>query len=213
MVDKVRLLCVMNGEMMRQFSARTAGRLKDYTLFKLLLPPFQKFLDINVTKEIEKDRLVITRAAESQRAGRTPLEVDINEILQKAREIDRSFLELAAVFPVNIRIEYHDIEPTRQRRIERQLAAVHRLLAQWERTSRFRAAMANIYTRDEFEVFLREILQLYSSETRLLSHSVSIPEVFNFARNAFADIIYSVMVSVAAELSRELTGKVYRRVH
>jgi hypothetical protein len=42
---------------------------------------------------------------------------------------------------------------------------------------------------------------------------VSIPEVFNFARNAFADIIYSVMVSVAAELARELTGKVYRRVH
>jgi hypothetical protein len=132
--------------------------------------------------------------------------------LRRAREIDRSFLEQAAVFPVNIRIGYHDIEPTRQRRMERQLAAVHRLLAQWERTPRFRAAMAKIYTRDEFEAFLREILQLYSTETRLLSRSVSIPEVFIFARDAFADIIYSVMAGVTAELARELTGKVYRRV-
>lgn len=203
----------MNDKMMRQFSARTAGRLREYTLFKLLLPPFQKFLDINVTKEIEKDRLVIARAAEAQRTGRSPLEVDINGILQHAREIDRSFLEQATVFPVDIRIEYHDIEPTRQRRIERQLAAVHRLLGQWEHTPRFRTAMAASYTRDEFEVFLREILQLYSAETRLLSRSVSIPEVFDFARNAFADIIYSVMVSVAAKLAGELTVRVYRRSH
>ena len=211
-MDKVRLLCAMNGEMMRRFGARTAGRLENYTLFKLLLPPFQKFLDINVTKEIEKDRHVIERAAAAQRAGRTPFEIDINEILHEAREIDRAFLEQVAVFPVNIRIQYQDIEPTRRRRIERQLTAVHRLLSRWEQTPRFRAAMASTYTRDEFEAFVREVLQLYSSETRLLSRSVGIPEVFNFARDAFANIIYSVMAGVAVELARELTDKVYRRV-
>ena len=199
--------------MMQEFSARTAARLGDHTLFRLMLPAFRAFLDINVRKEIEKDRLVILRAVDAQRAGSAPQEADIQRLLQQAREIDQKFLQQAAVFPVNIHIEYRDIEAYRRRRIERLLELAGRLLAQWETTPRFRAAVAHLYSRAEFESLLREILELYSAETKMLSRSVHIPQIFNFARDSLSETVHTVMVSVAKGLAAELTHKLYRRVH
>jgi hypothetical protein len=203
----------MSGAMMQEFSTRTAAGLGDYTLFRLLLPAFRTFLDINVRKEIEKDRLVILRAATAQRAGSTPQEADIQQLLQQAREIDQKFLQQAAVFPVSIHIEYRDIEQFRRRRIERLLELAGRLLMQWGVTPRFRAAVASLYTPDEFRALLREILELYSTETKMLSHSVHIPRIFSHARDSLSETVHTVMVSVAKGLADELTHKVYRRVH
>jgi hypothetical protein len=203
----------MSGAMMQEFSARTATRLGDYTLFRLLLPAFRAFLDINVRKEIEKDRLVILRAATAQRTGSVPQETDIQKLLQQAREIDQQFLQQAAVFPVSIHIEYRDIEQFRRRRIERLLELAGCLLTQWEVTPRFRTTVASLYTPDAFRALLREILELYSAETKMLSHSVHIPQVFNFARDSLTETVHTVMVSVAKGLAGELTHKVYRRVH
>jgi len=203
----------MSGAMMQEFSTRTAARLGDYTLFKLLLPAFRAFLDINVRKEIEKDRLVILHAAAARHAGSAPQEADIQRLLQQAREIDQKFLQQAAVFPINIHIEYRDIEQFRRRRIERLIELAGRLLAQWETTPRFRAAAARLYPRAEFESLLRDILELYSAETRMLRRSVHIPQIFNFARDSLSETVHSVMVSVAKDLAGELTHKVYRRVH
>ena len=199
--------------MMQEFSTRTAARLEDYTLFRLLLPAFQAFLDINVRKEIQKDRLVIAAAAAAQRAGRASGEVDVQSLLQQAREIDQQFLQQAAVFPVSIHIEYRDIEQIRARRIERLHTAAYRLFAQWEVTPRFRAAVAGLYAPEEFRALLREILELYSNETKMLSRSVRIPQMFNFARDSLSETVHTVMVNVAQGLAGELTHKVYRRAH
>ena len=212
-MDKARVLCAMSGAMMQEFSTRTAAGLADYTLFRLLLPAFRAFLDINVRKEIEKDRLVILHAAAAQRAGSAPQEADIQQLLQQAREIDQQFLQQAAVFPVSIHIEYRDIEEFRRRRIERLLELAGRLLAQWQVTPRFRAVVASLYDPDAFRALLREILELYSAETKMLSHSVHIPQIFNFARDSLSETVHTVMISVANGLADELTHKVYRRVH
>lgn len=198
---------------MQEFSARTIRRLEDHSLFKLLLPVFRSFLEINVRKEIDKDRLAIMRAAATLRAGGVPGPADVEALLQQAREIDQRFLRDAAVFPVNIRIEYRDIEQFRRRRIEMLFAAAHALFARWEATPRFRAAVTALYTRGEFEALLREIMQLYGAETRALSRSVRIPSIFNLARDSISDTVYSVMTGVAADLAGELSRQVYRRVH
>lgn len=212
-MDKVSALCAMSGTMMREFSARTAMRLEDYALFKLLLPVFRSFLEINVRKEVEKDRLVIQRAAAAQRAGGAPGPADLKPLLQQAREIDRQFLHQAAVFPVDIQIEYRDIEQIRARRIEKLLAAAYALIARWEATPHFHTAVAGLYTREEFESLLREILLLYSTETKALSRSVRIPQILNIARDSVSDAVYTVMTGVADDLAGELTRQVYRRVH
>jgi hypothetical protein len=203
----------MDAAMMREFSARTIRRLEDHSLFRLLLPVFRSFLEINVHKEIDKDRLAILHAATVQRAGGTPGPADVETLLQQAREIDQRFLRDAAVFPVNIRIEYRDIESFRRRRVEMLLAASHALFARWEVTPRFREAVALLYSRGEFEALLREVMQLYGAETRALSRSVRIPSIFNLARDSISDTVNSVMTGVAADLAGELTRQVYRRVH
>lgn len=197
--------------MMQEFSARTIRRLEDHSLFRLLLPVFRSFLEINVRKEIDKDRLAIMRAANAQRAGGAPGPADVEALLQQAREIDQRFLHEAAVFPVNICIEYRDIEQFRRRRIEMLLAAAHALFARWETTPRFRATVVALYTRAEFEALLREIMQLYGAETRALSRSVRIPSLFNLARDSITDTVNSVMTGVAADLAGELARQVYRR--
>jgi hypothetical protein len=133
--------------------------------------------------------------------------------LQQARDIDQRFLREAAVFPVNIRIEYRDIEQFRRRRIEMLLAAAHAIFSRWDVTPRFRAAVAALYTRAEFEALLREIMQLYGAETRALSRSVRIPSIFNLARDSISDTVNSVMTGVAADLAGELARQVYRRIH
>lgn len=195
---------------MQEFSARTIQRLQDHTLFKLLLPVFRSFLEINVRKEIDKDRAAILRAAATLRAGGRPGPEEVEALLQQARGIDQRFLQETAVFPVNIRIEYGEIEPFRRRRIEKLLAAAHALFSRWETVPGFRAAVAALYTRAEFETLLREIMQLYGAETRALSRSVRIPSLFDLARDSVSNTVYSVMNGVASGLAAELTRQVYR---
>ena len=210
-MDRVRLLCSMNGYMMGAFSQRTAEGLKDYTLFRLLLPAFQSFLDINVRKEVEKDRRVIASAAAARKAGRMPDHTDTERLLKEAREIDTSFLRQAALFPIAIHIPYGEIEPTRQRRIELLLEVAWRLFGQWEDTPRFRVAVAGLYDPEQFRALLYEMLHLYGMETRMLSHAVHLPHVLTLARDSLTQAVYSVMERAAEELARTLTGQVYRR--
>lgn len=210
-MDRLSVLCAMDRHMMQAFSQRTAADLARHSLFGLLLPAFQSFLDINVRKEVEKDRRVLAAAATALKAGSALSATDAQRLLVEAREIDQTFLRQAAIFPIAINIHYGDIEPTRLKRIERLLDMSTRLLASWQHTQRFRAAAAQAYTREQFEIALREILHLYALETKMLSHSVRIPTLFTLARDKLTGTIYSVMESIAAELASELTRKVYRR--
>jgi hypothetical protein len=210
-VDRLGVLCAMDRHMMQTFSQRTAASLARHSLFGLLLPAFQSFLDINVRKEVEKDRRVLATAATALKAGGTPNAADTQRLLVEARDIDQAFLRQAAIFPVAINIHYSDIEPTRLKRIERLLDLSTRLLSAWQTTPRFRVAAATAYTREQFEIALREILHLYALETKMLSHSVRIPTLFTLARDKLTSTIYSEMESNAVELARELTSKVYRR--
>jgi len=210
-MDRLNALCAMDRHMLQAFSQRTAAGLARHRLFGLLLPAFQSFLDINVRKEIEKDRRVLATAAAALKTGNPPGAADAQRLLQEARDIDQAFLRQAAIFPVNINIHYSDIEPTRLKRIERLLDFSYRLLESWQHTPRFRTATAQAYTREQFEIALREILHLYALETKMLSHSVRIPQLLTLARDKLTGTIYSEMETIAVELASALTRKVYRR--
>lgn len=209
-MDGVRVVCVVSRFMMQTFGARVVEDLKDYKLFKLLLPAFRSFIVLDIQKEVEKNRLVISNAAAAHRVGRSPDDVDTRRLLEQAREIDCRFLREVAVFPIAINIRYREIEPIRRERIERLIAAVYRLFVQWDLTSRFRPAIAALYDRNQFADLLRGILGLYALETKLLSASVDMPWVFTGARDSLADTVYAVMERVADQLAGELTDYVFR---
>ena len=62
----------MNAYMMREFSQRTVAGLKEYKLFRIILPPFKSFLEVNLDKEIDKHQEIINCAMEAIAEGHPP---------------------------------------------------------------------------------------------------------------------------------------------
>ena len=211
-MNRVKVLCAMNRVMLQAFSQRTVEGLKSHTLFRLALPPFQSFLDINVDKEVEKDRMVIVRAAELYQSGTRPGQEHMTALLQEARKIDQTFLRKATVFPVDIQIQYQDIEQYRQRRIELLLQTSYQIITQWQGLSSFRAAVNELYNEQQFRDLLHNLLKLYASETRMLSHSVRIPYPLSLARDSVTLTITSVMQQEAETLAKSLAHRVFKQV-
>ncbi len=197
--------------MLRAFSRGTSEALKKHTLFQLLLPPFQSFLDANVKKEEKKDILVISSAYQAKQEGKPLEEIPIAPLLQKARKIDQEFFQQTSALPISIEIEYGEIEKIRRQRMEQLLGAAYRLFQQWGKTPRIRTVFARLYSRNQFLTWLGGILHLYNQETRILSHSVRMPHLIGVARDKLSDTIYSVMEDVSQQLVIELTRIMYRR--
>jgi hypothetical protein len=201
----------MNRYMMDEFSRRTVAALKQHTLFKVTLPVFQSFLELNVRKEVEKDCQVITRAATLCQTGARPGDGDVRKLLQQSREIDQTFLQEITVFPITINIDYVAIEKTRQQRIRCLLLASHRIFTQWEFTPQISAVITDLHDYQELSELLYSILCLYCIEAKMLSRSVRIPSAFSFARNKLTEIFSNTMHTVAKDLSTELADRIHRR--
>jgi hypothetical protein len=210
-MDRVKLLCAMNRTMLQDFSQRTVEGLKKHRLFRLALLPFQTFLDINVDKEVEKDRTVIPRAAGLHQSATRPEPAHVVALLQKARQIDQTFLRDATVFPVEIKIQYQDIEQYRQRRIELLLQTSYDILVQWQGVTSFRVAIKRLYNEAQFRELIHNLLELYARETRMLSHSVSIPNLLALARDSVTQTVSNVMKQEAETLAKSLAHRVYQR--
>lgn len=201
----------MDRVMMETFSQNTVAGLKAHTLFRLALPPFQSFLDINVSKEIEKDRRVIIQAANLHQSGGRPDPSHVDALLQEARQIDQAFVRQAAVFPIDIRIQYQDIEHYRHQRIELLLHTSYHILAQWQESQSFRSVVNRQYNEAQFHKLLHDILRLYAMETRMLSRSIRIPHLLSLARDKVTQTITDTMEREATALASSLTRTVYRR--
>ena len=201
----------MNRFMLQAFSQRTVEGLKSHTLFRLALPPFQSFLDINLSKEVEKDRTVITRAFELHQSAIQPGPDHVAALLREARKIDQTFLRKATVFPIDIQIQYQDIEQYRQQRIELLLQTSYRIFNQWQDVNSFRKAIYGLYNEKQFQDLLHNLLKLYARETRMLSRSVRLPSLLSLARDSVTQTITDVMQQTAEVLARSLARSVYRR--
>jgi len=142
---------------------------------------------------VRKDDLVIRSAPAAA-----------EELLQKAREIDREFIARLERFPlVRLRIRYEDVEPVRRRRIEHLLEAAAALArAPWRG---IRPAARACYSRAEFEALLHEHLRLYAAEVHALSRSVRPAFVVAPVRER----LRALMESHADSLARDVAGLLY----
>ena len=201
----------MNAYMMREFSERTISGLRKHNLFKLILPPFKSFLEINLDKEVDKHREIITLANAALIQGRSPADADTELLLQKSLEIDQAFLHKAAALSSAIDIHYSEINPIRRRRIEYLLDANYKVLAGWDINRNFRGVIAGLFNPPDFGTLLRDVLYLYIEETRVLSKSVKIPRKLTFASNRLIDTVHTEMKNVADKLAVDLANTVFRR--
>ncbi len=71
-VNKAEVLCDRDRAMLTAFSERALARITGRSLNALLLPLVTEYMNANVTKEVEKDRIIIEHAVNAFKAGTSP---------------------------------------------------------------------------------------------------------------------------------------------
>lgn len=211
-MDRVEALTACNSAILRAFSRLTTERLNAYLPVRMALPWLERFLVMNLAKEVQKDSLVIHRAGRALATDARPDSVAVRELLAATREIDRAFLSKVAGMPVNIIIRYDEIEPIRRQRIEGQMAATQRILDSWQTAPNARAAIQTAYARADLERLVHELMRLYARETQALSRSLRLPMLLSPLRNQLARALFEVMTEVAGTLARQAAASAYRRL-
>jgi hypothetical protein len=207
-VDKVSILCEKDKDLMFEFSRRSLGRVGNQSLLLGVLPFFSNYIDSNVKKEVDKDRLIIEEAAGAYAAGKPVCDLDLEDIFDKTKSIDRVFLNrlpLSSSFVVC----YSDFADIRLQRIWRISKTVYAILKNWPDSSSFTDAVRQTYTGDTFKAILSDILHLYNEETRMLSKSLRLLPPFNKAAQKCTETLYQAMEEVTEDIAEQYARKIF----
>ena len=208
-MSKVDVLCDTDREMMLEFSRVCVSRLNNYLPLKLFLSPFQHFLDANVVKEIEKDRLIIKYAAELFEAGSIRDEMDINGIFEKTKKVDEEFINKLSTPFFSIAIRYDDFQEIRKKRIAALVNMALELLGNWQDGLPFYDIVKATFEEESYREVLREVLHLYNVETRMLSNSFTFHGPAGKVKDLFAERLITTMEETALEIALVYTRRVY----
>ena len=208
-MSKADVLCDTNREMMLEFSRLCVSRLTNFLPLKLFLSPFQHFLDANVLKEIEKDRLIIENATVHFERGGNKADLDINDIFEMTIRVDDEFVNKLSNPFFSVEIRYDDFAEIRKKRIAVFITMVFDLLINWQDEVPFPYIVKTTFTEEGYRKFLNEVLHLYNVETRMLSKSFTFHGPAGKAKDLFAERLFATMEKTAGEIAFEYTRRVY----
>ncbi len=206
-MDRVRFLCERDREMLEEFSRRSLKGVHVKSRLSAVLSFFSSYLDGNVRKEVEKDRLIIEESAAAFEAGRPVCDLDLEDVFEKTKKIDKDFLDKLIVPSFTISVHYGDFADIRIRRIWRIARSVYDVLSEWPETASFTDAIRKAYTGEEFKQILSEILHLYNLETRTLGESIRSP--FHSAIAEYTEALYKAMEEATEDLAETCTRELF----
>ena len=206
-MDRVGILCEKDSVMMHEFSRLSLDRIKGHSLFSVTISFFSSYMDANVKKEVEKDRLIIEEAAAAFEAGRPACDLDLEDIFEKTKKVDKEFLDNLMIPSFSFSVRYSDFADIRIRRIWRIARSVYALLGKWQDGAPFAEAAKKAYTGKAFKDLIVEILHLYNLETRMLGDAIRSP--FRKAINAYVEALFHAMEETTEEMASGYTKKIY----
>jgi hypothetical protein len=206
-MDHADILVALNRKILRAYSIRTIDALQSSLPLRLALPYLEPVIELNLSKEVRKDALVIRRAAETGGGQAAQL---VQELYLASQSIDEDFLLRIVSFPVQVRIRYEEIEPVRVSRIRYLLHGAQRIFAAWTEHTSLRDAVHAAYDKSEFEVLLSVILELYARETRILSRGLKLPGALVPIAERVAQHLGKIMADAGSHLALEVTRGLYR---
>jgi hypothetical protein len=206
-MDRIRILCDEDCKLMREFSSRSLHALHDRSLLSVTLSFFSAYLDGNVTKEVNKDELIIREAAAAFETGLPACDLDLEDIFEKTKKIDKAFIEGLMIPSISLSVRYADFADIRISRIWRIARTVYALLANWPESASFNDAVRSCYTEAKFKDIITEILHLYSMETRMLANSIRSP--FHAAVQCYVESLFMSMESAKEELASDYSSKIF----
>ena len=206
-MDRTGILCDKDRDMMYEFSERSIDRIHGSPLLSLALSFFSTYQNANVRKEVEKDRLIITEAAHAFETGQAFCDLDLEDIFEKTKKVDKAFLDSLMVPPFSISVRYSDIADVRIQRIWRLSRAVYALLGNWPDSASFTDCVRTTYTEKEFKALLLEVLHLYTLETRMLGDAIRSP--FHKTISGYSEALFQAMENTVEELSQTYALKIF----
>jgi hypothetical protein len=209
-MDKAAVLCEKDKIMLQEFSRRVVKRVTGRSLPAFRLPFIGAYIDANVMKEVEKDRIIICRAAEAFAAGKGAHDVDSDALFEETKGVDRSFVKNLIIPSLSVSLRYEDFAGIRKTRIRLLANEVHHVLRGWDDTSSFEERLRSVYSAEQFKEAVIEILHLYNLETRILSRSTRFFPPFRTAMKVFADTLFDAMEAVSRDLAGDYTVKIYQ---
>jgi hypothetical protein len=206
-MDKVGILCEKDSVMMHEFSRLSLERIKGHSLLSVALSFFSSYLEANVKKEVEKDRLIIGEAAAAFEAGLPACDLDLEDLFEKTKNVDREFLDNLMIPTFSLSVRYSDFADIRIQRIWRISRAVYALLGKWPDGAPFAEAAIKAYSGKAFKELIVEILHLYSLETRMLGDAIRSP--FHTTISAAVESLFQAMEKTTGELANDYAKKIY----
>ncbi len=214
-MDKARVLCQKDAIMMHEFSRQSLERIRRQHPKIFSLPFFSSYLEANVRKEVDKDSLIILETADAFAKGRPACDLDLEEIFEKTKLVDRAFLKSLHIPSFALSVKYGDIADIRIRRIWRIARTVYRLLENWPEGKLFDAVARDAYTMDQFKAVILDILSLYSEETRMLSESLKVLPPFQGVIGSATQALFQAMEDAKEGIADAYVQKLFeaRIVH
>ena len=206
-MDKVGILCEKDSVMMHEFSRLSLDRIKGHSLLSVTISFFSSYMEANVRKEVEKDRLIIREAAAAFSAGRPACDLDLEDIFEKTKKVDKEFLSNLMIPSFSFSVRYSDFADIRIQRIWRISRSVYALLGKWPDGALFAEAAKKAYAGKAFKELIMEILHLYNLETRMLGDAIRSP--FHRAISAYVEALYQAMEETTEEMANDYTKKIY----
>ena len=207
-MDRVAILCKKDKGMMESFSRLSLRRAGHRSLLLIGLPFFSSYLEANVKKEVDKDRLIIETTAQEYFAGKPRCELDLEDMFERTKQVDKAFLSSLMIPSFSFHVRYSDFADIRIQRIWLISKTVYALLAKWPETASFANAVRNAYSGGQFKERLTDILHLYNEETKILSKSLRLGPLNN-AVGAYAETMYQAMEEITMKITERYTKKIY----
>jgi hypothetical protein len=208
-VNKAEVLCDRDRAMLAAFSERAFAHLTGRSLKALPLPFVSEYMNANIMKEVEKDRIIIEQAVAAFKAGTRIEELAVDDIIEMTRTVDRAFVKGLMIPSLVIKVRYEDIADIRKKRIRCLAKAVFSLMDNWADSLSFETRIRQAYSEQEFKATMAEFLHLYNLEVRALSSSIKFLNLFSTAIEFFADIIFEVMETAAKEQTADCIIKIF----
>lgn len=200
-MSDLEALCTADREMMLEFSARCMNRLNNHLPLRLLLAPFQPFLDANVLKEIEKNQLIIKHAAVAFKGNMDSAGINIDSLFEMTKKIDEQFLRKLSHPFFSLEIRYDDFAEIRKKRIASFITMSFNLLNNWDDRSSFPEIVRKTFSETRYREVLGEVLHLYNVETRMLSCSSTLTGPAGRAKDFCAEKLFATMENTAREIA------------
>jgi hypothetical protein len=208
-VDKVGELCSRDRHLLNKFSRLTVGRLDSIVPLRPLLQLFQKVMDINVIKEVEKDRLIIEHAAVLFQDGKEITPSYVDAIFEKTKVVDRVYIKKLSLPLITFKVHYEDFADIRKQRINRLSRAVCEVLKSWDEKDTFEDAVRSAFNTEQFGENMIRILHLYNLETMKLNRSIKLRLPLKIVLEPITKAVFNTMEEAAKESVADCVRKIY----